>query len=104
MGQQKRQDRDTAAQQIKFDYAVNLPTFLKNTGLTLVMTNYQAHKMMIIGEYEGRFEICKRFRSRLAIEPFIGHLKADHSLSRGTISRALSKMRSICFWPRRLST
>ena len=77
MQQQNQHGADTAIQQIKFDYAVNLPTFLKSTGLTLVMTNYQAHKLMIIGEHEGQLDIrYKNFQRPMGMYADGGHLWA----------------------------
>jgi len=55
--QSQQQTPQQAQQQIKFDYATNLVPFLKQTGLTLVMTNYQAHKIMMIGQYDDKLDV-----------------------------------------------
>lgn len=43
--------------QIKFNYSKNLVNFLELTKLSLVMSNYQANKVMIIGAYNGNLDI-----------------------------------------------
>lgn len=42
---------------ISFNYSVNLIELLQQLGVTIVMSTYQAGKLMIIGQYEGKIDM-----------------------------------------------
>jgi uncharacterized protein (TIGR03032 family) len=65
-------DPQTSHREVRFEYSLNLPTILDRLGISLLVSTYQAGKVVVVGVHEGKLAIsCHNFERAmgLAVRP-----------------------------------